>query len=168
MTDSYSLSYSFEQNFDFPAKTAYGWCTDYRPDDHSLMGKKGSRKIRRINEDTLILTDTYPGLDKPVTKKRLVRLDPGRLSWTNTHISGPNKHSQFWYRITGVGKGKSKLEFIGHQVYYCKVPPGKSIEKLADELKGEDSGMWRLLAAEMRKDLGQQSHRKHRQGETNG
>jgi len=154
MVDSYSVSYSFEQNFDFLPKAAYNWCIDYKPDDWSLMGKKGSRKIKRINEDTLILTDTVTGGDGPVTKKRLVRLDPERLSWTNTHISGPNKHSQFWYRITGVGKGKSKLEFIGHQVNYGKVPSAKSIEKLADELRADDSGLWRLLSVEMGKDFG--------------
>lgn len=151
--NSYSLHYRFEQALPSSAEAAFDWCTDYRPDDWSRMGKKGTRKIRRINQDTLILTDTVEGDEGPVTKKRLVRLDRERLMWTNTHLAGPNRHSQFWYRITPVGRGKSKLEFVGHQVNYGRSPSETKTRELAEELRREDSGMWRLLAEEMRNDL---------------
>ena len=151
--DSYSVSYEFDQPFEFPAKRAYDWCIDYRPDDWGRMGKRGTRRINRLNSDTLILTDTVVGKDGPVTKRRLVRLSPERMSWTNTHLAGPNKHSQFWYRIVERGNGKSRLSFIGLQVNYGKRPSSAKIAKMAEELKTDDAGMWVLLAEEMRKDL---------------
>lgn len=154
--DSYSVQYGFSQPFDFPAEMAFDWCTDYRPDDWAKMGKKGTRKINRINQDTLILTDTVTGEDGPVTKQRLVRLNPERLSWTNTHLGGPNKHSQFWYQIVARGSGKSKLDFIGLQVNYGKRPPQARIAEIREELKADDMRMWSLLALEMRKDLHKQ------------
>jgi hypothetical protein len=117
------------------------------------MGKKGKRGIKRINEDTLILTDTVTGDDGPVTKHRLVRLNPKRLSWTNTHLSGPNKHSQFWYQIVARGSGKSSLDFTGLQVNYGRRPPSARIAEMAEGLRADDRRMWSLLAEEMRKDL---------------
>lgn len=152
----YSVHYRFSQPFDFPAKMAFDWCTDYRPDDWARMGKKGTRRVKRINEDTLILTDTVTGEGGPVTKQRLVRLNPERLAWTNTHLAGPNKHSQFWYRIVARGNEKSRLDFTGLQVNYGARPTAAKIAKMAEELKAEDSRMWSLLAKEMRKDLQRQ------------
>ena len=159
---SYSVRYRFSQPFDFPAAAAYRWCTDYQPDDLARMGEKGTRKIERINEDTLILTDTVTGEEKegPVTKERLVRLNPERLAWTNTHLAGPNKHSQFWYQLVdqekgGRGKKRSRLEFTGLQVYHGGARPSPAkLAEMADQLVAEDSGAWKLLAEEMRKDLG--------------
>ncbi len=156
--DSYSIHYGFNQPFDFPAKIAFDWCTDYKSDDWAKMGKKGTRKIKHINDDTLILTDTVTGKDGPVTKKRLVRLNPERLAWTNTHVGGPNIHSQFWYQIVARGKQKSRLDFIGLQVNYGKPPSTVRIAEMAKELRTDDAGMWTLLAEEMRKDLGKQKY----------
>ena len=152
----HSVRYGFSQSFDFPAKMAFDWCTDYRPDDWARMGKEGKRRIRRINEDTLILVDTVTGEDGPVAKQRLVRLNPERLAWTNTHLAGPNKHSQFWYQIVSRGRGKSRLDFTGLQVNYGKRPPAARIAEMAEELKADDSRTWTLLAKEMRKDLRKQ------------
>lgn len=154
--DSYSVHYGFSQPFDFPAKTAFDWCTDYRPDDWARMGKKGTRRVKRINEDTLILTDTVTGEDGPITKQRLVRLNPERLAWTNTHLAGPNEHSQFWYQIVARGNGKSTLDFTGLQVNYGKRPSAARIAEMAEELEADDSRMWSLLAKEMRNDLRRQ------------
>lgn len=151
--DSYSIRYQFSQSFDVPAETAYQWCTDYQPDDWGRMGKKGTRRIERLNADTLILTDTVTGESGPVTKKRLVRLNADRLAWTNTHLAGPNRHSQFWYQIVAVGRGKSRLDFTGLQVNYGKRPSASRTAEMTKELKKDDSGAWVLLAQEMSKDL---------------
>jgi hypothetical protein len=153
---SYSIHYSFSQRFDVPAKAAFDWCVDYRADDWERMGKRGTRKIRHINEDTLVLTDTYSGEEGPVTKKRLVRLNPELLAWTGVHISGPNRHSQFWYRIVEEEKGRSRLDFTGLQVNYGKRPSDVRIAEMAKELMVDDSKMWILLAKEMRRDLARQ------------
>lgn len=152
MRSSYSVRYGFSQRFEVPAERAFEWCTDYTPDDWKMMGKKGRREIERLNEDTIILTDTYVDRSGPVTKKRLVRLNHERLAWTNTHVGGPNLHSQFWYQIVPEGKG-SRLEFTGLQINYGRRPAVQEVAKLSKELAEDDSGMWRLLAEEMRKDL---------------
>jgi len=156
--DSFTVRYEFSQRFKVPARDAFGWCTDYRSDDWERMGKKGTRRIRHINEDTLILTDTVEGREGAVTKRRLVRLYPERLAWTNTHVGGPNRHSQFWYQIVEEGAGKSRLDFTGLQVNYGNRPSPKGIAAMARELKADDAGMWVLLAEEMYKELNRQGH----------
>lgn len=156
--DSYPVRYQFSQLFDVPAEAAYRWCTDYRPDDWGRMGKKGTRKIKHLNEDTLILTDTVTEEGGDVTKKRLVRLNSDRLAWTNTHLAGPNKHSQFWYQIVALGKGRSRLDFTGLQVNYGERPSPSRTREMAGELRKGDSQMWTLLAKEMSKDLRPKNH----------
>jgi hypothetical protein len=149
--ESYSVRYRFSQPFNVPAETAYEWCTDFRPDDPVRMGKVGTRRIRRINDDTLILTDIIKGSREH--KQRLVRLNPDRLSWTNTHLNGSNKLSQFWYQIVSDGMQSSHLEFTGLRVNYGKPPAPAKIAEMTDDLAVEDSGDWLLLATEMHNDL---------------
>lgn len=55
---SYTVHYKFSQRFNFPAQEVYRWCTDFQAGDIALMNEKGKRRVRRINEDTLVLTDT--------------------------------------------------------------------------------------------------------------
>jgi hypothetical protein len=162
---SYSVQYRFSQPFDFPAEMAYRWCIDFAPDDWARMGKEGTRKITRINEDALILTDTVisktgdgkkgQGRRAKVTKQRLVRIYPERMEWTNTHLTGPNKHSQFWYQIVAEDENRSRLDFTSLQINYYqgKRPSPEKITDMAAELKVEDSRTWQLLAKEMQKDL---------------
>jgi hypothetical protein len=151
--DSYSVRYRFAQPFDFSAETAYGWCTDYRPDDLTRMGRKGTRKIDRINEDALILTDTIVDPGRRVRASRLVRLNPDRLSWTSTHLTGAHKFSQFWSQILPEGEAGSRLEFTGLQVNYGKRPSPARIASMARELADADSSEWALLAKAMKEDL---------------
>jgi len=150
---SYSIHYSFSQRFEVPARAAFDWCVDYREDDWRRMGRRGVRKIKLLNEDTLVLTDKVSTKEGHVTKKRLVRLNPELLAWTNTHIAGPNRHSQFWYQVVEEGKERSRLDFTGLQVNYGRRPSAARITELAKELKADDSKTWALLAKEMHKDL---------------
>ena len=106
-----------------------------------------------MNEDTLILTDTVSEESGEVTKRRLVRLNPERLAWTNTHLGGPNRHSQFWYQIVAVGRKRSRLDFTGLQVNYGRRPSATRVDEMARELRRDDSKMWGLLARAMSKDL---------------
>jgi len=149
---SFSVHYKFGQHFNFPPKDAYRWCTDYQPEDVELMGEKGSRKIQRINEDTLVLTDYLISQKGKVTKRRLVRLYPERLSWTNTRMSDKGKHSQFLYEIMH-DKGGSKLIFTGSQVFEEPRPSQKKVASIARTLEREDSATWRRLARAMEIDL---------------
>jgi hypothetical protein len=152
----YSTRYGFSQRFKVPAGEAYRWATDYQPDDWSLMGKKGKRGIKRLSGNAIILTDRIYGDDgRYVSKRRLVLLYPERRSWTNTHLGGPNKHSQFLYEIIPEGKNSSRLDFTGFQINYDaqgEASPEK-VESLAHKLREDDVATWRLLAKAMERDL---------------
>ncbi len=151
---SYSVHYRFSQHFNFPAQVAYRWCTDYSAEDVTLMGEKGKRKIRRINDDTFVLTDTYYQDDGEVIKKRLVRLYPERLFWTNTRLSSEGRHSQFLYEIVPLGANSSRLDFTGSHVFYgAKKPTPAEISSIANKMAEEDSLAWKSLAKAMEKDL---------------
>jgi hypothetical protein len=151
----FSIRYGFSQHFNVPAIDAYRLCTDYEPADLALMGENGERSVKRISEDAIILIDTMRNQDgRRTIKRKIVRLYPERLSWTSTHLTGPNKHSQFLYEIVSESKNSSHLDFTGLQVNYDeeKATPAK-VAALAGKLRKEDSGAWKKLAAAMEKDL---------------
>ena len=150
---SYSVRFQFSQTFDVPARKAYDWCTDYDPEDWSRMGKRGTRRVEKVNSDTVLLTDSVVADHGPITKRKLVRLDPARMAWTNTYIEGPNLHSQFQYQIVAESPTRSRLEYIGLQVFYGRRPSAARLAELANRLTSEDSGVWRLLAKEMSTDM---------------
>jgi hypothetical protein len=153
MKSTFSVQYSFSQYFNFPQSQAYRWCTDYQPGDIELMGSKGVRRIQRINDETLVLTDVYSGKNR-VTKRRLVRLFPKRFSWTNTRLSASGRYSQFLYEILPDGQG-SKLVFTGSQIFdNMEKPSDKKIASLSKELSREDGAAWKRLAEAMQNDLG--------------
>src|SRR2546426_7234465 len=135
---SYSVHFRFSQHFDFPAEEAYKWCTDYDPSDIELAGDKGSRAVRRVNEDTLVLTDTYLTDKGKVARKKLVRLYPETHSWTNTRISAEGRFSQFLYQIIPEAGG-SRLEFMGSRVIPGKKPPAPKLARLTR--KGAQEGV---------------------------
>jgi hypothetical protein len=150
--NSYSIRFKFSQHFDFPPEEAFRWCTDYQPEDIKLQGKDGVRKVQWVNEDTVVLTDTtFKGTGK-VTRRKLVRLFPERLSWTNTRISSEGRHSQFLYEIVAE-RGGSRLDFTGSQVALGKKPSPAKLAAMAAELVKEDSASWRNLAEAMAGDL---------------
>jgi len=156
LMNSYSVHFRFSQHFDFPAGDAYKWCTDYDSGDIGLAGDRGSRAVRQINEDTLVLTDTYFTDKGKVVRRKLVRLYPETHSWTNTRISTEGRFSQFLYRIIPEAEG-SRLEFTGSQVIPGKKPPALKLAALARKYVKEDSQSWRNLARAMEEDLGGRS-----------
>ena len=148
-----TIRYDFSQQFDVPAEDAFKWCTDYREDDFSLMEMKGQRQIKKVSDDVIILTDIIHSNGKSTIKKKLVRLDAKRFFWSNTHLAGPNKHSQFLYQIIPM-ESKSRLEFTGLQVNYSKTKLSqKEINLIKREAEEEDSAIWKRLAKAMEKDL---------------
>jgi len=147
-----SINYSFVQRFRVSAGRAYKWCTDYDPDDLALMHESGIRLIEPLSDDTLILTDTYQKDDGETAKTKLVKLRPRELSWTNTHLSGAVKYSQFLYKITSEGKDRSHLEFVGLQLEPREMSKKEAAE-LARKIRKEDSLSWKYLAQAMEKEL---------------
>jgi hypothetical protein len=152
MASSYSVHFRFSQHFDFPPERAYRWCTDYDSGDIKLQGNQGLRKIRWVDEDTVLLTDVSISSKGTVSRRKLVRLFPERLSWTNTRISSEGRHSQFLYEIVAE-KGGSRLDFTGSQIFEGRRPSSVKLEAMAGDLAKEDSAVWRNLARAMAKDL---------------
>jgi hypothetical protein len=150
-----SIRYHFAQDFHISAERAYKWCTDYDPQDPVLMHDNAERKTTDLGEGMIILSDTYHSEGENIEKQKLVILYPEKLSWVSTHISGPNRHSQFLYRIVSEGENKSHLEFTGFHVERVrKASFGREeISRLSEKLRTEDSAAWSLLAEEMEREL---------------
>jgi len=147
------VRYRFSTPFKASAERAYAWCTDYRPDDIARMGMSGKRRIERINDDTLLLTDVFDTGSEKVTKKKMVRLNPERLSWTSTYLNGALKYSQFLYEVVPTGEGRSKLNFTGLQVFWGPSPNAEGSAEIRRRLTMEDSADWRVLADALNSDL---------------
>src|SRR5208282_202523 len=65
---AFSATYKFSQRLPVPARQAYLWCTDYKPNDLSLMNMKGLRKIEKISSDTIILRELVDRGKKKIKK----------------------------------------------------------------------------------------------------
>ncbi len=151
------VRYSFTQRFSVPVEDAFRWSIDYDPDDFSLIGFEGRRKVNRLSEDTFILDDARKTEEGWVEKTRLVRIDPERRRFTNTHIGGPTLHSQFWYEFFPE-KGGSRLEFTGLLLYPSeKELSAKEVAKMAAAERKGDSQIWKNLAKAMESDLKKKS-----------
>jgi hypothetical protein len=119
------------------------------------MHENAKREILRITETTLVLTDVYDDKNGSIKKQKLVHLYPNRLTWTSTHLTGPNKYSQFLYEIVPEGKRASRLDFTGLHIEYNNEEKfdKEEIKLLASKLRKEDSAAWKLLAKEMEREF---------------
>jgi hypothetical protein len=150
-----SVPFKFSHSFRYSAERVYAWATDFQPTDPAIFGRKGLRKVTRLADDVLVLSDTRKEKSgKRVTRRRLVCLYPERLAWTNTHLSGPNKSSQFLYELHPEGKGRSRLEFTGLQLEYLKTVTPAVIRARAKTIAKEDAATWAIIGRALAKDLG--------------
>jgi len=142
-----NVKYHFSQRLLIPAKEAFDWCTDFDPKDHTLMGDENAeRSVTRFAGGLVILKDTFHTSSGAVEKQKLVHLHPDQLTWVSTHLTGPNKYSQFLYVITPKGKDACVLSFTALHVEY----DGKvDAELLSAKLCKEDADSWKLLAKAM-------------------
>jgi hypothetical protein len=146
--------YEFRVTLPASRERAFAWATDYRADDLGLMGEDGRRRVEHLAPNTVLLTDVFRTARGPVTKVKLVHLIPERFSWTNTHLSGPARHSQFLYELRPKGRNRSELYFTGLQVDHpARRPSARAAARRARELAREDSAAWRRLAAALGRDL---------------
>jgi len=149
------LSYRFRQSLRASARAAYAWCTDYGPGDGPLFSRRTRRTVRWLSPTAVVMYDTtYPG-GRTRRIHRLVRLDPERLAWTSTHLDGPYRHSQYWYRIVAAGPRRSYLEFTGLKLERASRRLSRSeIDRRARAIRHEDAAEWRRwLAPALARDL---------------
>jgi len=150
----YSISYKFNQSLTVPARAAFHWSTDYRPDDIALMGEKGNRRIKKVSKDTVILDEHVAHGHRTVRKVKLVKINPKTLSWHNIQLQGPNKYSEFIYEISPEGKQRSRLTFTGLLIVYAKNSISHNrLKHIANMERKYDSKAWKLLASAMAKEL---------------
>jgi hypothetical protein len=151
----YPVRYTFSQRFVVSAQKAYNWCTEFNPEDHALMGEKeAKRQITQLDGATVILTDAFETKDGWIEKQKLVQLYPHKMFWISTHLSGPNKYSQFLYQISPRSKSASCLEFNAlHLEYGNNNLDQTAIKLISEKLHKEDSNGWKLLAKAMAKEL---------------
>jgi hypothetical protein len=140
-----SLRFGFCQSLRAPARAAYAWCTDFGSADGALFPQRWERAVRRLSADALLLTDvTYPR-GRRRTIHRLIRLNPSELAWTNTHLDGPFRHSQYWYRIVADGPRRSHLEFRGLRLLHLRGQISVAeASRRAENERREDSELWRV------------------------
>jgi hypothetical protein len=151
---AYSTKYDFSQRFSVPARQAFNWCIDYQPSDLSLMNERGTRRIQKLSEDTILLKETRRQNGRAVTKTKVVRINKTSMSWTNTHVSGPNLHSRFLYKIVPEGKQASRLFFTGLLVIYSvKHLSKRALRRIAKNERRVDSMAWKRLARSMKCDF---------------
>ena len=150
-----SVRYCFSRCFAVSAREAYNWCTNYTKEDLALAGSSsGQRKITRLTEGTLILTDIFPAETGAIQKQKLVHLYPDQLQWASTHLTGPNRYSQFLYKIIPEEPAASRLDYIALYLDYAKENiDSEEAKKFAAKLCRQDAEVWRLLAKAMTKEL---------------
>jgi len=148
------LDYEFRQRFRVPAAKAFRWCLDFSPADIALSGGHLSRKVAWTSPRTVILDDRFA---KPngtrIRKVKLVQVYPETRSWVSTHIAGPNRHSQFRYRIVPDGANASALIFEGRELrWQGPTLPAAATRRSARRLCRDDSASWKDFAVAMESD----------------
>jgi hypothetical protein len=145
-----SVRYHFTQRFVVSAQEAFDWCTDFDSQDNMLMGDKiTKRQIAHIADGAIILKDSFNSVAGIIEKQKLVNLYPDQYKWTSTHLVGPNKHSQFLYKITPQNKNASFLTLTAFHLEYNEKEDAKL---LAERLCTEDAYVWQLLTTAMTED----------------
>jgi hypothetical protein len=150
-----AIRYHFSQGFTVSALNAYFWCTDFTPQDLALVGEDNvEREVMRLTDSTVVLKEVFHTNSGDIEKEKLVHFYPDRLSWISTHLTGPNKYSQFIYEISIEDNNSSRLNFSAiHMVHEQEMMIESDIKVLANELCNYDSMVWKLFAKAMEKEL---------------
>jgi hypothetical protein len=153
------LTYRFATKLAGSRPQAYRWATDYRPNDFELSGLPATRKVERLAENLVLLTDTFAAdpfdarKGARTVKVKLVHLFPDRRMWISTHVAGPARYSQFLYQLTPRGPSPCTLHFTGSQVErVARLPTRASLARRTRELRREDSQLWVRLSAAFAKE----------------
>ena len=104
----------------------------------------------RFSEGSIILTDTIHTATGSVEKQKLVQLYLDQHFWVATHLTGPNRYSQFLYQISPAQKGGSYIDFTALHLEFKSEEDAKT---LAERLCQADSAAWKLLAKAMTDEL---------------
>ncbi|HTP54411.1 MAG TPA: GNAT family acetyltransferase [Thermoplasmata archaeon] len=150
-----AVQYRFRVRLAASAPAAFAWCTDFGPADGALFSEPTRRAVRRLTDDALVMTDTTRPGGRTQRIRRLVRLRPSERAWTSTHLDGPFRGSQYWYRIEPIGPDRSFLDFRALRLEPSdgRADPSTHARRVAACLQ-DDRTEWRTrLAPALARDL---------------
>ncbi len=131
--------------FDVPLRFAFGWCTDYTPEDAALEGESYQRKIVERSPRRVVFEDLEETPTGWVWGRDIVTLRPPDR-W---HMEGTGSHRDVTadYVLTELPDGRTQLEL---RWWRAPHPPGKKIPRA--EREKETTTAWKRFAAAMEKD----------------
>jgi hypothetical protein len=128
-----------------PLSYAFKWCTDFREDDTQLIGSKSQRKILEKSKKRVIYATLYNN-EKGEQKVAIdiVALKPPR-SWDLEYF-GEEDDETGTYRLTSLGKSKTRLDMVFKEKWKISNPPSK------DWQVQHTSGVWDKYVAALERD----------------
>ena len=137
--------------FRVPIEFAFGWCTDYTPQDAALEGESYQRKIVERSPRRVVFEDLEEGASGWIWARDEVTLRPPRR-W---HMEGTGSHRDVVadYELTELPDGRTQLELV-----WWRQPhgPGKKVPRAQREK--ETTRAWKRFAKAMEQDY-RKSHR---------
>jgi len=88
-----------------------------------------------------------------IEKEKLIQLYPDLLMWTSTHLTGPNRYSQFIYEIISGDDNTSHLKFTALHLEQKENLSQKNKTSLTKNLCKYDSVVWKRLAEAMKQEI---------------
>jgi hypothetical protein len=113
MKTAYAETYRVSKTFDAPLDFVYAWCTDFREDDPKMLGSKLTRHIHEKTRKRVIWTIDGKNVSTGANAVRVVWLKPPN-AW-RLETCG-DKYEVGTYRLTAVGKDKTRLDMTFTQV----------------------------------------------------
>ena len=131
--------------FRVPLEFAFGWCTDYTPEDAALEGETYQRKIIERSKNRVIFEDLEESDSGWIWARDVVTLRPPKR-WHMESV-GSRRDVTADYVLTALPDGRTQLELVW---WRRPRPPGKKIPRA--EREKETALAWKRFAAAMERD----------------
>lgn len=137
-------TYRVSKTFNAPFHFVYDWCTDFREDDNELAGKTWKRHIIEKTKERAVYISHWQEEGKQFEGVRVVTLKPPS-AW---HLDGVDEDEDEVgdYRLTPLGKNKTKLEMIFEVTFKRGEPESK------ESWEADASETWDRFKSALEKD----------------
>jgi len=125
------FQFSISKSINAPISFTYDWCTDFREDDHKLIGQKRRIAILERTEQRFIMSIKTRHGSKIISAARIVSLAPPN-AWHLDWIGDENDETAD-YRLTRLSARKTRLNVT------FKVKPKVSSAPKAQMIKSVNS-----------------------------
>ncbi len=137
-------TYRVSKTFNAPIHYVYDWCTDFRDDDSELADGKWRRHVIDQTKKRAVYVSHYQSDGREYEGVRVVTLKSPN-AW---HLDGmaEDENEVGDYRLTSVGKNRTKLEMVFKVTYKQGEPESK------ESWEGDTSQMWDRFKASLERD----------------